>query len=144
MKRILIAVLVLAGGVLFVFGCSSEKVIENKIDDWTDAINDGDTGALTDAVSPDSEMYDPVNIDNLIDVYFSGLTPVGYDLGNIDIDKPYADVPAEATYAGIPNDAKFVMKKESGFFSFLFPKWNVYQYYDNGDFGTPVWKKVRR
>jgi hypothetical protein len=65
----------------------------------------------------------------------------------MNIDNPYADVLADATYADIPNAAKFVMKKKQGFFSFLAPEWNVYKYFDNALFvpdQDEVWRKLKK
>jgi hypothetical protein len=146
MKRVIFPVIILCAALFVVIGCSNEKAIEKTINDWTSAINDADPDAMRDAVSPDSEMYDPALIDTLIKIYFADFDPVSYDLGDMNIDNPYADVPADAVYAGIPNAAKFVMKKKQGFFSFLAPEWNVYKYFDNGNFdpGEEVWKKLKK
>ena len=147
MKRVIFPVIILCAALFVVIGCSNEKAIEETIADWTSAINDADPDAMRDAVSPDSEMYDPALINTLITSIFRGFHPVSYDLGDMNIDNPYADVPADAIYAGIPNAAKFVMKKKQGFFSFLAPEWNVYKYFDNGLFvpdQDEVWRKLKK
>ena len=147
MKRVIFPVIILCAALFVVIGCSNEKAIEKTIDDWTSAINDADPDALGDAVSPDSEMYDPVAIEALITDYFANFDPVSYDIIEINIDAPLADVPADASYVGLPNDAKFVMKKKQGFFSFLAPEWNVYKYFDNALFvpdQDEVWRKLKK
>ena len=147
MKRFIFPMIILCAALFVVIGCSNEKAIEKTIDDWTSAINAADPDAMGDAVSPDSEMYDPVVIENLITTYFKGLGLVSYVLGDMNIDNPYADVLADATYADIPNAAKFVMKKKQGFFSFLAPEWNVYKYFDNALFvpdQDEVWRKLKK
>lgn len=147
MKRVIFPVIILCAALFVVIGCSNEKAIEETIADWTSAVSALDADAIYDVMSPDSDFYDPVNIQNILIVYFTGFTPVSYDLGDMNIDNPYADVPADAIYAGIPNAAKFVMKKKQGFFSFLAPEWNVYKYFDNGLFvpdQDEVWRKLKK
>lgn len=148
MSRSISAVCILFILSLLAFGCSNEKAIEETLEDWEDAINEDDADALWDTVSPDSNFYDTQTSQQLLD-YFDGFTPVKYSDEDIDIDKPYADVLADATYAGVPvtgddGSVMFVMKKEEGFFSFLNPDWRVYKYYDNGEFDDPVWQKLQR
>jgi len=150
MKRFIFPMIILCAALFVVIGCSNEKAIEKTIDDWTSAINAPDASTSYDAIynvlSPDSDYYDPVNIQNLVN-YFTNFTPVSYVLGDMNIDNPYADVLADATYADIPNAAKFVMKKKQGFFSFLAPEWNVYKYFDNALFvpdQDEVWRKLKK
>lgn len=148
MKRPLMPAILLFAISLLFFGCSNEMMIEKTIDDWTGAINNNDVEAMEDVLSPDSDYYITLTANYLVgdpldDPYFEDFTPVSYALGSIDIDVPYADVPATATYVGVPNNAMFVMKREPGFLSFLFPDWKVYRYFDNGDFTTAVWRKPK-
>jgi hypothetical protein len=151
MKRFIFPVIILCAALFVVIGCSNEKAIEDAIGDWTNAINKGDVAALTDVVSSDSDWYEPLLIENVIAINFNGLIPISYHIVDIDVDNPYADVPSTADYLGYPNiNAKFVMKKESGFLSFLSPKWKVFQCWsdlDSDGFQVGVdedWRRIKK
>ncbi len=147
MKKITLLILTVVITIIPLLGCT-QYYIEKTIDDWEKAINNGDDDALDDLSSPDSDFWVTWTAKDLIDIYFSGFTPVHYYNLNTSIDNPYADVFADATYAGVQvtGGVWFVLKKEETLLSFIFPDWKIYRYYDShdpdtGEWSEPVWRK---
>ena len=148
MKKILILLIIITS--IFLFGCS-KAAIENTINKFQDAVNNGDADALENVMSPDSDFYKTYTFDSFISDNFSGFTPLEYKNLDINIDSSSADVNADAYYLTDPlnpvkDDVLFVMRKVDNFFSFIFPEWKVYQYYDGGNFNRPndaVWRKIK-
>ncbi len=145
-KKYLLFILLIA--MFALFGCS-EYIIEGTIKKFQDAINDEDPEALKEVLSPDSEFYVTGEFSTFISDNFSDKIPIEYKNLDIDINDNYADVYADEYYninepTPLKDDALFVMKKVNNFFSFIFPDWKIYKFYNEGDFENPVWKKIKK
>jgi hypothetical protein len=150
MNRLLMLVVVLFCIALLSFGCSNENAIEKTIGDFESAVNDKDAGNLEDTLSPDSEFYITKTAEELLNDYFNSFSPVHYSNFDISVDGSNGDVLLDAIYDDGGNDTpvnvQFVMRRDKGFFSFLFPSWKVLQYWD--DFQHPGtfenwWKRIQ-
>ena len=138
----------LAAALLFfvIFGCSNEKAIEEAISAFEDAVNNDSTAEMQDALSEASDFYITQTFSELLD-HFDGFRPVSYTNLDMSMGKENADVNATASLAGISEQALFVMRKESGFMSFIAPQWKVRQYWDTNNTAGEleyVWKKIQR
>ncbi len=142
---------IIALSILIFISCN-QMAIESTISDFETAINDTDFAAgitpnntqdIKDTLSPDSEFYVTETFNALL-LHFDGFDPVGYSNLNIDVDGSNADVTADADLAGIPEDAKFVMRKDSAS-TFFSPEWKIKQYWDTNNVSENlefVWKKL--
>ena len=145
MKKILIFATLLLIMSIALFGCS-KIIIEDTINKFQDAINNEDIDALKNIMSPDSDMSTVAGYED-IKVYFDGFIPLEYSNLDIDLNGNTADVNTDANYYNTPKTIQvlFVMKKTNNFFSFMFPEWKVYQYYDSlSGFDSPVWRKIKK
>lgn len=131
--------------VLFFFSCSAEKAIEQTIQDFEDAANDGDIDALKDTLSSHSE-WDITGLQaEVLNTHLSGYTPLEYTDLTIEVDKPHADVESTALYLNTaPTTAWFIMREEDKFFSFLFPDWRIKEFYDLDNPVDAIWKKLKK
>ena len=147
MKKYMVLLLIVLLSFLL-FGCS-KLVIEDTIRKFQDAINNEDAEALKEVMSPDSDFYKTTTFEEFIEDNFSQKIPVEYKNLDIDINDNLADVYAdEYSLANTDhpeiNEVLFVMRKVDNFFSFIFPEWKVYRFYNEGDFNNPVWKRVKK
>jgi uncharacterized membrane protein YvbJ len=147
MKRPLIAMVVLVSIAFLFFGCSNEKAIETTIGDFEAAVNNNSVGDIKDTLSPDSDFYITQTFQNFLD-YFKDQRNVNYPNPDITVNGDNGDALCDATYdsGSLPVNVQFVMKKEKGFFSFLFPSWKVLEYWDDAAVsGTldNIWKRIQ-
>ena len=145
MKKISFLILILLILSISLFGCS-KMVIEDTIKKFQDAVNKDDVDALKNVMSPDSDFSTVAEYNNFLK-YFNGFKPLEYKNLDIDIDSNKANVNADGYYYNTPGTIQvlFVMKKVNNLFSFIFPDWRVYQYYDSlSGFDSPVWRKIKK
>jgi len=144
MKRIMVLLLLLFA--VSLFGCS-KMLIEQTIEDFEKAVNEEDIDALANTISEESEFSPAINKDLFQHLweYFNGFIPVNFYNYNISIDGSDADVYTDADFKEIEVKAKFLMRKNQAFFSFLLPDWKIYQYWDNNNESIDyefVWKNL--
>lgn len=144
MKRIPVIAIILISIILF--GCSNEKAIEIVISDFEDAVNDSSESKIQDILSPESDFYITGAFTEFL-ANFDGFRPVNYSNLSISVNGSDADVDADVSYSEIPEQAKFVMKKEETFLSIFIPDWKVKQYWDtNNPSGNLeyVWMRIKK
>ena len=142
MKRIIIPVLILFSVLLF---CCAEMAIENTISDFEAAVNIDNISDIKETLSTESEMYlGDTEFQAFLD-YFDIHIDVHYSSLDISIDGRDANVYSDGTYQSgtYPTDVWFWMRREEAIFAFISQDWRVYRYYDENDFTTPVWKKIK-
>jgi hypothetical protein len=151
MKKLIISGII-AISILIFFSCD-QMAIKSTISDFENAINDTDfivginaenEQDIEDTLSPDSEFYVTGTFSDLLN-HFDGFSPVAFSNLNIDVDGSNADVNSDADLAGIAEDAKFVMRKESDS-TFFSPEWKIKQYWDTNNLSGDlefVWKKLQ-
>jgi uncharacterized membrane protein YvbJ len=133
--------LVIACGVLL--GCANAAV-ESAISNFKSAVNADSADQVKNALSPESSFYITQEFETFLG-YFDGNRPVAYSNYTINVSGADADAYASATYNSVPvsGGVWFWFKRDNTFLAFLFPSYKVYRYYDNGDWSTPVWKKIQ-
>jgi len=144
MKRIIIPLLLLF--TISLFGCS-KMLIEQTIEDFEKAVNEDNAAALKETISEESEYSTAINTEEwfqyLLD-YFQGYD-INYYNYDISINGSNADAYVYADFDSTTEEALFVMKKKEALFSFIFPDWKIYQYWDTNNTAETldnIWKKL--
>jgi hypothetical protein len=124
----------------FFIACDNTWEGESTIFQFQDAINTNNFDSFKDTLSEDSLFWignpDP-NITGFLN-YFTGFTPVAFSNFAISENGNDATVTGNATYATIPYDVKFIMRKHSG-------TWKIREYWDDNNINNTlefVWQKI--
>ena len=124
-------------------GCA-DAAVETAISDFKGAVNADSVTQMKAALSPVSDFYITQEFATFLD-YFDVNRPVAYSGYTINVSGENADAYASATYSTVPvsGGVWFWFKRENTFLAFLFPSYKVYRYYDEGNWVTPVWRKIQ-